>query len=47
MIATTSDLTWRLTVPQAIRVHGLLTERAASQRHKLDTLVAIRSSITP
>jgi hypothetical protein len=47
MMHTTTDLALPLTVPQAIRLHGLITERAARDRHKLDMLVAMRAAVTP
>lgn len=44
--STRTGLTLPLTVPQAIRLHGDITERIARDRHKLDLLAAMRAAIT-
>jgi hypothetical protein len=42
-----NDLALPLTVPQAIRLHGIYTEQIARDRHKLDSLRIIRGRVTP
>lgn len=48
MIQTTPDrsLMLPLSVVDAIRLHGDLTERIARDRRKLDSLITIRAGIT-
>ena len=41
------DLALPLSVSDAIRFHGYLTEKIARDRNKLDALTIIRGSITP
>ena len=42
-----TDLMLPLSVPDAIRMHGYMTEKIARNRNKLDSLAIIRGSVTP
>ena len=43
---TATDIALPLSVPRAIRLHGIVTERLAAARHNLDLLVLMRGTIT-